>query len=222
MEPIPFKPDQRAELLRLGLPVSVIDFIEIDGLPLAQYRLTREPPHGDVLAELRAVGKAIDEARNGIERLLNATRAVPHLWSARMQIVGGGRRHVMDGIRLNASSTSLETARGVIDDAIARVPLEPVRHRAASHLPIEAIYDAVQLGLILAGREPVAPGLKPSVSPTSKFRRLIGICYEAIDAPTTDPERAIRAYIKKWRAFEKKREALNVGQNGLEDSDVLS
>lgn len=62
MQRIHFDPDQRAQLLQLGLLDSVIDHVEIDGLPLAQYRLSREPAHGDVLAELRAVRKAIDKA----------------------------------------------------------------------------------------------------------------------------------------------------------------
>lgn len=222
MEPIHFKPDQRAELLRLGLPDSAIEQLEFDGLPLAKHRLTREPARNEVLDELRDVGKAIDDARNKIERLLSAPRAVPHLWAARMQIAGGGRRHVMDGIRLNEASSALERARGVVDDAMARVPAEPVRHRVASDFPIEAIHSAVQLGFIVAGQEPIGPGLKPSASPTSKFRRMIGICYEAIDAPTTDPERALKAYTKRWRAFEEYFATLTTGQNAPELPDVLS
>lgn len=222
MEPIRFNPEQRAELHRIGLPESVIDHVEVEGLPLAKYRLTREPTRGDVLDELRAVGKALDEARNRIERLLSAPRAVPHLWAARTKIAGGGRRHVMGGIRLSESSAALETARGVIDDAIARVPPEPVRHRAASDFPIEAIHSAVQLGFVMLGQDPITPGLKPSASPTSKFRRLIGVCYEAIDAPTTDPERALKAYTKRWRAFEKYSATLTAGQNAPERTDVLS
>lgn len=166
---------------------------------MAQYVLTREPPRGDVLNELRAVEKAIDEARNGIERLLNATAAAPHRLAARSQISGGGRRHAMGGMRLNETSKSLAMAKEVIGEAIAGIPTEPARHRQASAFPIKVIYSAVQVGFILAGQEPVPPGLKPSVSPTSNFRRLIGICYEAIDAPTADPERAIKAYVKQWR-----------------------
>lgn len=123
MQPIRFSHDQRAELLRLGLLDSVIDHVEIEGLPLAQYRLMHEPPRSDVLGELRAVGKAIDDARNGIERLLNATDGVPHLWAARMQISGGGRRYAMGGLRLNETSTSLATALQVIGEAVARLPV---------------------------------------------------------------------------------------------------
>lgn len=222
MEPIRFNTDQRAELLRLRLLDSVIDHLESDGLPLAQYRLTREPPRGDVLDELRAVGKTINEARIEIERLLNATRAVPHLWTARSQISGGGRRHVMGGIVLNQTSKSLATALAVIDEAIAAIPTKPVRHHDASDFPIKAIYSAVQRGFVMAGQEPVAPGLKPSASPTSKFRRLIGICYEAIGAPTDDPERAIKAYVKEWRKLDKYMATLNAAQNAPEEPDVLS
>lgn len=103
-----------------------------------------------------------------------------------------------------------------------QLPSEPVRHRDASYLPIRAIYSTVQAGFILAGQESAAPGIKPSASPTSKFRRLIGICYEAIDAPTTDPERAIRAYVREWRELEKHTKKLRAVQNVPEDPDVLS
>ena len=213
MEFIRFNPVQRAELLRLGLLDSVIDHVETDGLPLGQYRLTREPRRGDVLDELRTVGKAIAEARTVIERLLNATRAVPHLWAARRQIPGGGRRHVMGGMRLNETSKSLATAQEVIGEAIAGIPSQPVRHRDASDFPIKAIYSAVQTGFAMAGQDPGAPGLKPSASPTSKFRRLIGICYAAIGAPTDDPDRAIKAYVKEWRKLDKYMATLNAAQD---------
>ena len=69
-------------------------------------------------------------------------------------------------------------------------------------ISIKLIHNALQFGSIIAGLEPLNPNLKPSSSPASPFRRLMGICYEAINAPTNDPERAIKAYVKRWRALQ--------------------
>lgn len=222
MQPIRFNPDQRAELVRLGLVDLAIKQVEVEGLPAAQFILSREPPRGAVLDELSAVASAVEGARNGIERLLNATDAAPHRVAARSLISGGGRRYAMGGMRLDETSKALAIAMEVITDAMGRIPPEPLRHRQASAFPIKRIYSAVQHGFMMAGREPVAPGLKPSASPTSNFRRLIGICYEAIGASTDDPERAIKSYVKEWRNLEKYMAKVKAAQNAPEEPDVLS
>jgi hypothetical protein len=53
MQPIRFKPHQRAELLKIGLVPEEIDAIETEGLPVARRILERRPPKSDVLAELQ-------------------------------------------------------------------------------------------------------------------------------------------------------------------------
>jgi len=222
MTPIRFNPNQRAELLRLGLVPECVDQIEQEGLPQAKLFLEREPPRADVRAELQGLRDALGEAREAIERLLEAKDTVPHLYAARRKIYGGGQRHMMGGLRLDETSKSLQTAVGVVSEALDRLPPEPVRHQSADPFPIERIHSAVQLGLIRALREPQDPHLRPSNSPTSAFRRIVGVCYEAIGAPTSDPERAIKAYVKEWRALAAHIERLRAAQNPLGNSDVLS
>jgi len=202
MAPIRFDPHHRDELLKMGLAPEAIVQIELEGLPPARYYLEREPPRADVRDELQSVCDALAAARSAIERLLDATAAVPHLNAARMRISGGGRRHAMGGMRLDETSKSLQTAVGVVADALAALPADPVRHQSADPYPIKLIHRALQFGLIMAGLEPLDPRLKPSSSPTSPFRRMVGICYEAIGAPAADPERAIKAYVKRWRSLQ--------------------
>lgn len=212
MAPIRFASHQSAELLKLGLAQEAIDRIEVEGLPLAKAALEREPPRADVRDELQAVAEALSKARRAVERLLNATAAVPHLKAARLKIAGGGRRYQMGGMRLDETSKSLATAIDVVSEAISRLPPEPMRHQSADPLPIKFIHSALQFGSIMAGLGPLLPRLlKPSSSPTSAFRRMVGICYEAIDAPSTDPERAIKAYVKQWRALQDHIERTGLG-----------
>ncbi len=222
MKPILFSEQQRSALAGLGLVPQSIDEIERDALPRAREILKLDPPGADVLHELQGLEKSLNDARAAIERLLNANRTVPHLWHARSRVCGRGFGHVGNALRLKETAKSLAVAIDVVKDSIASTPPGPVRHRAATTLPIQIIHSAYQLGLMLAGLDPASGGMKPSVSPTSDFRRMVGICYEAIDASTTDPERAIKAYLRKWRELEKVAAEAGSGQNVLEEPDVLS
>lgn len=204
MQPVRFEPHQRVELLRLGLVNEAIDQIEVDALPRAQFIIKPDPPLGSVRDELSDVAQAIGGAQSAIEKLLSATEAAPHRLAA-LQLVAAvalpdRRRHIFGGARLQDAFKSLAKAMEVVEDAMAEIPPGPIRHRTASDLPIDLIHSALQLGFIFAGREPLHPTLRPSASPTSAFRRIIGICYEAIGAGSNDPERAIKAFVKRWRS----------------------
>ena len=203
MHRIPFNTHQRKELAALGLSDKMMDYIEIEALTTARRFLKRPPRKNDVRNELRDLQKALAKARDGIERLLDATQAVPHLKAAQAMLTAGQGRHVMGGIRLNETSKSLAVAIKLVADGIEQMPPGPLRHRSADPYPVELIYDALQNGVIAERGEPQPDFVRPSASPTSPFRRMIGICYEAIDAAHADPERAIKAYMKKWTALHK-------------------
>jgi hypothetical protein len=210
VEPIRFKPHHRAELLRLGLVPDAIDRVEVEALPAARELLTRAPLRGDVVNELRCVEKALLDAKNAIEKLLTATDQVPHRMAARMLLSGMGHRFTQGGRKLDQTSTSLTASMKVVAEAISKLPPGPNRHQAASSLPIKLIYSAVQFGSLKGGVDELPANLKPSSSPTSSFRKMIGICYECVDAPSADPERAIKAYVKRWRALEKHLESIGL------------
>lgn len=193
-------------MLKLGVVAEAIDRIEVEAMPQASVMLKRRLPKTDTLDELSSVATALDWARGAIERLLDASAASPHRLAARKLIPGGGHRQKMGGITLDQASKSLAVALEVVYEAIARLPTGPVRHQAANPYPIELIHRAMQLGSMLSGAEPVPARLKPSVSPTSAFRRVVGICYEAMNEPTADPERALKAFVKGWREESKQME----------------
>ena len=203
MHRIPFNIHQRQELAALGLTDKMMEYIEIEALTTAREMLKRPPRNEDVRGELVHLQKKLTEARDAIERLLEAPREVAHLRAARGMLTAGQGRYAMGGIRLNESSKSLAVAIQLLETGIAQVPSKPLRHRSADAYPVELIYTALQGGVIAERGEPDLEFMPPSASPTSPFRRMIGVCYEAIGAPHTDPERAIKAYMKKWAALHK-------------------
>jgi len=211
MHRITFKAHQRTDLLALGVASKAIECIEVEALPIARQFLKRPPRKNDVQRELNDLEKTLTKAHGAIERLLDAPGSVPHLKAALAQIAGGYGRHSLGGLRLNETSKSLSIAIDVVAKGIAQVPPGPLRHRSADPYTIELIHNALQHGSIAATGDPMSHGLKPSASPTSGFRRMIGICYEAIDAPYADPERALKAYLKEWRVLERYFEVNAIG-----------
>ena len=202
MTSIRFQKHQRDELLRLGVPAVAIEDIERSVLGWAKRYLTREPPRSTVLKELRNVADALTSARSAIEALLDDADNADSRAAARRALAGGGRRYKQDGLRLDETSKSLTTAIEVMTTAIASVPVGPQRHKSADPYPVEFIHKAL-LNVLSAEQVALAKRLKPSVSATSPFRQIVGICYEVIEAPADDPERAIKAYLKQWRELQR-------------------
>lgn len=201
MEPIRFQPHHRAELVRLGLQSETIERLERPVLNWASRYLVREPPNKAVLKVLNRLAAALTSAHGAVEGILDHSIRSPALEAARRYFVSGGRRHDRDGMRLDEASKSLATAIEVVAVAVKKVPTDAARHRSADPYPVELIHKAL-MHPTKAGPAASAK-LRPSVSPTSAFRQIVGICYEAIGAPNTDPERPIRAYMKQWRELEK-------------------
>jgi len=193
------------------LPEVVVDHIQDEALPVAKEWLTRQPSRADVCGELTKVTKAVEAARSAIERLLSSTDAAPARLTARSLIPGGGRRFRMGGMRLEAATKALGDALAILEVAERCIPEGPFRHPAASPGPVDQIHKAIQRGFLMAGCEPLQKKLRPSASATSPFRRIVGICYEAIGAETSDPERALKAYLVAWRKLAKALEASEFG-----------
>jgi hypothetical protein len=209
---IRFTASQRRELRQLGVPDVAIEVIEVEALPRARRALVRPAPILEVREELVRAEAAVREAHKALEDLL-VSSDLPSRRDARRYINGGGARHLFDGIDLNNASKALVPAQQVLARAIARLPNEPVRHKTAADLPVEFIHDALQTGCSYSGMpfehqkgrrrglSLVAPKFRPSASPTSPFRQIVGICYERIGMPASDPERAIKSYVKRWTEF---------------------
>lgn len=220
MRPIKFNESQRARLLKLDLIPEVIAVVEAEALPVAKGLLEKPPRLGDVRSELREVHKALQRAQHSVAALMGATDAVPYRQEARSRVRIGPFR--AQDAAMQKLAGSFPDAIAAVAEALDKMPAKPTRHRTASPAVVNEIYRAVQKGYIMAGLEPLQPHLAPSVSPGSRFRELIGICYEALGAPSSDPERAIKAYLKQWRQLEALTERLQPGQNVPQKIDVPS
>lgn len=210
---IPFTARQRRELKKLGVPDLAIRVIEVEALPRAR-RLLRKPARmSDVRDELRQVEGAIKAARQAIDRLLSDSDASPILRDAQRAIGGNSDRVHSDRIMLKRASEALAPALEAMTFAVENLSKSPTRYKAASPLPVELIHDALEKGCWYsdmpfeprkgkrhAGLPAVAPHLQPSASPTSAFRKIVGLCYEQLGMEAADPERAITAYLKRHNA----------------------
>lgn len=200
---ISFTRHQRTQLQALGVPDHAIALLEGEVLPAAQQLLRKRPRRNDVLAELKDLSRSLTKASASIERTLAATRVVPHRWEALSLLSGGYGRHAMGGLRLSEASEALARATRAVQQAIDDVPPGPVRQRVADPYPIQLIQGALAHGAFAAYGDPNAHQIRPSLSPTSPFRQIVGLCYEALKLRSADPERALRAYMKQWRAIER-------------------
>jgi hypothetical protein len=96
---------------------------------------------------------------------------------------------------------SLSKLRAVLERARNELPREQRRHRTASPSPVALLDEALLRGFVLAhesGRTPRYT-VKRSSTPNSPYRRIIEICYVAMGRSNTDPEQAVKAFIKQRR-----------------------
>lgn len=202
MQDVFFKAHQWAELKALDLPDRVIAEIERCALPFAKRILEHRPRKNDVVEELKSLLAALKTAHSSMEGFLTDSHNTPARAAALWEVNGGDGPDTLGGIRLAQALKPLTVAVHAVEGAIQRMPSGPVRHRAADPHPIKLIVGALDVGWLVAGGQPGGHGIRPSTSPTSRFRRLIGTCYEAMDQGSGDPIRAIKAYVARYRAVE--------------------
>lgn len=94
----------------------------------------------------------------------------------------------------------LETIAAVAREARGALPSgKPTRHRIADPAPVRLISESLYRGWLKSSPSGAYPrSLQPSSSPGAPFRRIVGICYEAVGG-TADPERAIKAFVGQVR-----------------------
>lgn len=177
-----FVPEHRARLQQLGLLPTQIVELEAT-LPLNRAMLERPAPMDAVRGEIETFRKAISKALAIIDGKVDArNEAAWRIEEAGFEL---GYRHD-DLRRALAAAGAAETA----------LPKEQRRVHADIR-PIARIVKALMDGFIKTHTPPFPPyEMKVSSSPGSDFREIVGICYVAIGQHNSDPERAIKAYIR--------------------------
>jgi hypothetical protein len=199
-----FTADQRKRLLALGLLQSQIDELEAV-LPLAAAFIQAPPALADVRDCLVRISGAQKRASKELLRLLDVAPTLPALLEAQYRVLAADSlaSNRDPGETVRVANYALFAAGAVFQRALDDLPPPPTqrRHRAASAIPIFQLDAAMLRGFIKSHGETARPmplyAPKRSASPGSQYRRIVGICYEAMGQRNTDPERAIKAFIRE-------------------------
>jgi len=197
-----FTQDQRRRLRECGLIDAQIDEVETFALPICLALLTRPPTMQEVRNELIVVSKALERAHEAMAALSSANLAAPGRFEASQRVLMAEYNLQGDGSVFEKTLAQLVATQAVLNHAQAELPEGPRRDPAASAMPVNRIDQALLSGFVKWYSTEDAPMphymMKPSASPGSDFREIVGLCYEAMGRQNSDPERAIRAYVK-WR-----------------------
>ncbi|MBI3375006.1 MAG: hypothetical protein HY017_25065 [Betaproteobacteria bacterium] len=199
-----FSPEQRAELHRLGAIDAQIDELEANALPISLAWLRNPPTLQDVRDQLEAVFVAVECAAAAMSGLLRAgdamTLAKREAQARILEACYEIHHDPHDEHDLvEKASYALSRVQAVVKHARDSLPNAQRRTGAASPRPVEWIYQSLVSGFTKGHRQPLPPyTLRVSSSQGSPFREIVGICYDAMGQRNTDPERAIKAFIK-WR-----------------------
>lgn len=164
----------------------------------------------DVRDELAGLHKAVQSAANALERWESARVRTPALAEARARVLDASFDSDDSGTAIGDAASAAHRALIVIADALARLP-KTRRGPQASPLPVYWIHKALARGWgrihypVRRGEDsepdengPIPPyPHSPSSGITSRFRKIVGICYDAaLGTRDNDPERAIKAFMR--------------------------
>lgn len=207
-----FSPDQRQRLTNLGLRTVEINELEIY-LPLCRALLGPTPKFQEVRDAIESLHRKMKSAHSAMAELRTATLSMAAKYEANARLIIADERghRAAEGGDIERAMQALESACSVVQRAQESLPKVQRRHRKADIAPVQFINKALLDGFnkrhstnstdpVTGERRfgPLPPyTLKQSSSANSPYRRIVGICYEAIDQ-NLDPERAIKAFIA-WR-----------------------
>ena len=209
-----FTPAQRGELAGLGLLPEQVTTLEDMALRVGAAVLRNEdmsPARQDVSAEFKRVADALARAHDALRDLEQAGMDALTGTAARSQ----ARERIEiacyvmtdklgeDGV-FHRLLLDLAVAQAVVTRAQADAPSEPTRRKTATPYPVKLIHDALLHGFVVAHRNKPMPAFSMEVSagPKSPFRRVVQLCYEAMQRTNDDPDRAIKGFMS-WQREER-------------------
>jgi len=185
---IRFTADQKCRLKAHNVTDRQILELERKVLPASRYHISKQPTLTDVRDELGKLNKALKNAQNTMAELLQADEEI----SAKGEVF---ERIMSENFKLQGEDEFFEdtlraiaVANVITEKARKKLTTEQTRNNEASPYPVQLIADA------LTRNNESNKTIRPSVSPTSPFFKIVEICYEAIREKHQDPSRAIRAY----------------------------
>lgn len=200
-------PDQCRQLEGFGLRET-----QIDALRRAIATITiilQVPAVGDVKARLVGIATPMDTLARAVEPLAHPSDPATELAAKIFDMVS--RLLVDDWAALLNAHSMVSTPR--IDDWVALLNAHSrgihaylaalakcTVHRDGDPWLVEMIDVAMRRNWPTG--EPYPRKLNPSVSVTSRFYKIVDICFEAAGY-SDHPKRALEAYVQQWRALQK-------------------
>lgn len=225
-----FTAQQRKRLKKLGVIPKQLTQLRIASTVMTVW-LQRVPARNEVLDVLENVASLSSQLATRLREIVkqrDRAHAYAHglievrYWSARPEDGEPTASHHFLPRLLALANAAEQAAKSL--------PKEQARRRA-SPLPIGRIDDALRQGWleaygtgVMTCDKPVEipprypAKLKPSSSPTSAFREICGICYEASGVDEADPERAIKSYLSQRK--QQRNEARAAFEKGVQLATV--
>jgi hypothetical protein len=198
-----FNAEQLEEFDRLEVSAEQRKWLGV-ALRAVAFYTEAAPTLTQVRRPLREISTAAQEVIFKLESLLTAPSHEAAFAEARQRLKQAGWHTHPAGTEADSAFEQALIAVGYLHRtaqlALDLIPREETRRRAYPY-PIGWIDEALRLGwsdVHVEGSTLEYP-FAPSTSITSRFREIVRICYEAARAPTPDPERAVKAYVKGLR-----------------------
>ena len=192
---IKFSKEQRRELARLGVLPQQVHALENFTLNFCEAWLQPPQPLNEIKKSLSVVSDGIGSAIRELKELQTApTRTVKYAANLHLEVEMFER-----GISDITEIMSLLSDMEAIVKSAASFKISQARHTSADSLPIRRIDEALRRGYAAAypGKGLPKDFPWPSSSDGSKFRQIVGVCYQAMKQKNEDPESAIRKYMRE-------------------------
>jgi hypothetical protein len=198
-----FDANQRRALRRLDLLDEQIRQLETVALPLCAASFRPLPGLNEVRDELDMVTEAVRRADLTLKAVINARQAhFPVRFEVRQWIaLTAYDQDKAPAVLISETSTSLSQMLELLRSTRSSLPREQRRSTAGDWRPVAFIAQALLEGFIRHHNPPPLPPYEIEVSKGAKspFRRIVEVCYEAAGHPSTNAEKAIRAYQARKR-----------------------
>lgn len=190
---IRFTEDQKTLLKGLGVTDHQISEIEKKVLIASRFHIRKLPRLTDVRDEFGKLNQVLKDTQDTLSKLLKADEDKSAKGEVLERIIRADFEMKGDGELVEKTLFGLVPITAAVRRALDKLSTEQTRSNQASSFPVQLIDE------VLKNDIESKLTIRPSASPTSKFFKIVVICYEAIKEKGPDPSRAIRAYLSSLK-----------------------
>jgi len=186
---IRFTEDQKKRLKELNMTDYQISEIEKKVLIASRFHIRELPTLTDVRDEFDKLERVLKDTQNTLSKLLRADEDKSAKGEVHERIISADFEMKGDGELIEKTLFSLVPITVAVRMARKKLPTEQRRTNQASPFPVQLINEVINWNI------ESKLTIRPSSSSSSRFFKIVVICYEAINEKNQDPSRAVKAYI---------------------------